>query len=125
MLHIVQHSLKCSHTFGEEIDTAQFKKDFPYKVANTLKDGCYERWEDMEFKHTKRHDYSMFKSLIDLCNRELALKLEQINEKQSGEKLTQGSAVITRSKKEANVLGEQFTQGSTKKNSNIELKEPT
>ena len=62
----------------------------------------------MEPWHFRIKAYKMFKNLIDLCNTELKLKIEEVKSK----KLDEKSKRATRASKRTKSLDEQFIQKS-------------
>ena len=111
MREIVATIIGYDHTFGEQINTAQYKKTLPFKVAEELQNSMIDGWEYMRPHHLRSHDFKMYKSLIDLCTFEIKARLAKAKSKKVDEQLIQNK----RSTKKVKKLDEKLTQKKKEK----------
>ena len=60
---------------GKALDEPSFKKSLRFKIAEQLRDQRIGGWAHLQMYHLDGRVYSMFKSMIDLANNELRLKI--------------------------------------------------
>ena len=118
MREIVATIIGYDHAFGEQINTAKYKKTLPFKVAEELQNSLIDGWEYMRPHHLRSHDFKMYKSLIDLCTFEIKARLAKAKNRKADEQLIRNK----RSTKKVKKLDEQLTQKKEEKLADIQVK---